>query len=162
MSHSKGTTYEGLVHALVTTITRETPLSKYAIGYGPSNRVAGASEYRHQIDLSLEGNGHLHLLELKCLKKSIGVSEILILAARFADISAARADQKTLATIVSLKKPSRNVIPLARHFGISVDVVEDMQSYGLSFATLHFVGHVERVTAQDQQDATVIRSSASS
>ena len=48
-------------------------------------------------------------------------------------------------------------MPLARHFGIDVDVVEDTRSYGLSFADQHFMGHVERANAQDHQDATVTR-----
>jgi hypothetical protein len=159
MSHSKGTAYEKLVHELVTAITRGTPLSEYAIGSGLSNRIPGASGYKHQIDLSLAGSGQLHLLELKCLHKSVGVCAMLVLAARFADISAARPDQKVFARIVSLKRPSRNVMPLARQFGIGVDIVEDLQSYGLSFASQHFVGHVERANAQAHQHAEIIRGS---
>ena len=156
MSTAKGTAYERLVHELVTAIARGTAISDYRINFGASHRIAGASGFKHQVDLSLAGNAELYLLELKCLEKSIGVCEMLVLAARFADISAANPAQKVFATIVSRKRPSRNVMPLARHFGIRVDIVEDLRSYGLSFSSQHFVGHVERANAQDSQDAETV------
>jgi hypothetical protein len=157
MSDLKGTAYEALCHDLVAGITRGTPLQDYILKSGARNRVAGASGYKHQIDLSLVGEERLFLFELKCLYKSIGVAEILILAARFSDISAAFPGHKVLASIVSTKRPSKNVFPLSRQFGLCVDVVENLNSYGLSFANQHFVGHVEKAHAQDHCDAKVIR-----
>jgi hypothetical protein len=159
MSHAKGTQYEKLVHELVVAITRNTPLNKYVVNWGSANRISGASGYKHQIDLSLTDGDQLYLLELKCLDKSIGVSAMLLLASRLADIAGCHPSQKVTAMIVSRKRPSRNVKPLARHFGIQVGSIEDLQSYGLSFADQHFVVHVERVHADAHQDAEVIRGS---
>lgn len=157
MTDSKGTAYERLCHELVAGILKGTPLQDYVINSGARNRIAGASGYRHQIDLSLAGKGQLFVFELKCLEKSIGVAEVLVLAARLSDISAALPDQKVIALIVSTKRPSRNVFPLAHHFGLQVEIVENLSSYGISFANQHFIGHVEKANAQDHCDAEVIR-----
>lgn len=157
MSNIKGYAYEALCHELVAGIMRGTPLQNYLLKSGAKNRILGASGYKHQIDLSLIGEGRVFIFELKCLEKSIGVAEILVLAGRLNDISANFHGHSVNATIVSTKKPSKNVTPLARQFGLQVDIVEDLNSYGLSFANQHFIGHAEKITAQSYGDAEIIR-----
>ena len=103
------------------------------------------------------GENQLFIIELKNLNKSIGVAEILVLAARFIDITAAQPNTKVRASIISTKKSSRNVLPLAKQFGLIVNIVEDLNSYALSFYNQQFIGHVERVDLSEQSDATVIR-----
>ena len=152
--------YEALVHSLVAAIKRGTPLDSYDLDGLGSHRILGASGYAHQIDLALLGTGILFIFELKCLKKSVGVAEMLVFAGRKHDITAAYPDHTVLASLVSLKPPSKNAWPLSRHFEIRLEIVESLESYGLSFAGNHFVGHVENADAQDKCDAQVGRGNA--
>ena len=153
----KGSDYENQCRDLIHKIKNRTALHNYVVGSGAKNKIAGSSGYRHQIDVSLSGENQLFIIELKNLSKSIGVAEILVLAARFIDITAAQPSTKVRASIISTKKPSRNVLPLAKQFGLIVDIVEDLNSYALSFSNQHFIGQLEKIDASDQSDATVIR-----
>lgn len=157
MIERKGAAYEALVHTLVEAIRRGTPLEDYDLGFGGSNKIIGASGYAHQIDLSLLSFDRLYLFELKCLKKSVGVAEMLVLAARQYDIVEAHPSRTVLASMISLKRPSKNAWPLSRHFKIQLEIVESLESYGLSFASLHFIGHKEHASAQVLADAQVTR-----
>ena len=152
-----GPAYERLVDELLSGLRRGTPLDSFHQGSGAKNRIQGASGYKHQIDISVGNATDLYLFELKCLQKSIGVQEVMVLAARFADISHAMPACRVHASMVSLKRPSRNVPNLAAHFKIKVEVIEDLLSYGVSFSGHHFVGYVERIHATDHMDAEVIR-----
>lgn len=154
-----GPAYEKLVADLLAGLRKGTALDGYAQGSGSANRFRGASGYRHQIDLSLSGPSELYIFELKCLEKSIGVAQVLVLAGRLADISAAHPNQDVQATMVSLKRPSRNAPSLAAQFKIKLEVVENLQSYGLSFSRHHFVGHVEHLGFSDDMDLEVVRRS---
>ena len=155
MTTLSGTQYEVLARDLITTLAVSGALVGYEVGFGPKNRLLGASGYAHQIDLSLLGPQRLFLLELKHFKNPIGVAEILVIASRNLDISAAYSNRVVSASLVSTQRPSRNVPPLARFFGVRLEIVENMQSYGLSFAHEHFVGHVEAIALSDSCDASV-------
>ena len=157
MPKLSGADYEKLVHELVSTFRQAPGMENYAIGAGTRNRMVGASGYRHQIDLSLESSERIFLLELKHYLSSVGVAELLVLAARLQDISAANKHKLVRALLVSKRKPSRNVPPLAQFFSVQVEVVESAHAYGLSFANLHFVGITEAANATDSCDAVVIR-----
>jgi hypothetical protein len=58
-----GHEYESLVSSLVTTLVQNTPLRGHEIGTGRQNRIAGASGYRHQIDLTWRHQHSLFLVE---------------------------------------------------------------------------------------------------
>ena len=152
-----GPAYEKLVAQLVSGLLRGAAMNGHALSSGAKNRVAGLSGYKHQIDLSVAGPGTLYLFELKCLQRSIGVEEVLVLAGRQSDIAAANPSLKVLASMVSLMRPSRNVPALAMQFGFQLEIVENLASYGISFAGNHFVGHVERLEAIDTMDAVLTR-----
>ena len=157
MPKTKGSTYESLVDELVSGIRHKTTLEGYVQGSGPGNRIAGASGYRHQIDLSVLGPKDLFLFELKCWHLAVGVSEVLVLAARLNDIAAAYPSRTVHASMVSLRQPSRNVPPLARHFRVHIEVVTDLKSYGITFAKQAFVGHHEGLQVGSYMDAEVVR-----
>lgn len=155
MTALSGTQYEELARDLITTFEKSGGLVGYKVGFGPKNRLTGASGYAHQIDLSLLGSQQLFLFELKRFKKPIGVAEMLVIASRKRDISAAYSSRDISASLVSTQRPSRNVAPLAQFFGIKLEIVENIQSYGLSFAHEHFVGHVETIALSDSCNASV-------
>ena len=157
MNHKTGAVYETLVHELVASFCQATPLNSYLIGHGAKNRILGASGYKHQIDLSLVGTSKIFIIEMKCLKRSIGVKEILVLAARLIDIQRLASERTVVASIISKFSPSRNVKPLAQQFGIQVDVVENPQSFAVTFLSQHFVGIHEKATASTYMDAEIIR-----
>lgn len=155
-----GADYERLVAELVAGLVKGAPaLAGFVPRSGAGNRMKGASGYAHQIDLSLSSESELYVFGLKCLQKSIGVAEVLVLAARLADISAAPQSKTIHSSIISLKRPSRNVPGLAAHFNIQLDIVEDTHSFGVSFASQHFIGYVERTRVTDYMDAEVVRGS---
>lgn len=157
MPRLSGPEYEKLLRELVVTFTKTRGMERYVIGAGPRNRIAGASAYRHQIDLSLESEERLFLLELKHFLSPVGVAELLVLAARLRDIAAASPSKHVHASLVSKRKPTRNVPPLAEFFGIQIEVVESLQAYALTFANLHFFGITESAHARDSCDAEVVR-----
>jgi hypothetical protein len=99
-------------------------------------------------------------LELKCLKKRIGVKEMLVLASRRADIAAANPSQTVHASMASLRRPSKSVPKLALHFQLELAIVEDVYSYGIRFSGNHFIGHVERANAADSCGSVVSRGDA--
>ena len=152
-----GPTYEKLVAQLVAGLLSGTAMSHYTIASGAGNKILGASGYKHQIDLSVTDSKTIYFFELKCLQRSIGVEEILVLASRQADILANNPNLQVFSSMVSMRRPSRNVPGLAKQFGIQVEVVQDLTSYGISFSGSHFVGHVEKLMATDSMDAEVVR-----
>ena len=156
MNTTVGTRYERLALELVEQLRLNSALSTLEPSSGATNRIRGASGFPHQIDLSLSDSGRLFLFELKCYTKAIGVEQLLVLASRRADIAAAFPRKTVLASLVSKLQPSRNVRPLAKHFGIEVRVVESLHSYSLSFAGDHFIGHHEQAHASDS--VSVVRS----
>src|SRR5258706_12545028 len=66
-----------------------------------ANRLPGASSYRHQIDVSLEGPKRVFLIECKRWDEKVGVEEVLVLAARASDILQARPGCAVRAILVS-------------------------------------------------------------
>jgi hypothetical protein len=155
-----GADYEALFDRLVQGLRQGSSLSDFRQSSGRTNRHLGASGYPHQIDLSVAGPTDLYIFELKCLKKSIGVEEVLVFASRRADVAAANPNLTVHASMVSLRRPSRNAPGLAKHFGVELEIVEDLHSYGIRFSGSHFIGHSERVNATDSCDAEVSRGEA--
>jgi len=152
-----GHEYESLVSSLVTTLVQNTPLRGHEIGTGRQNRIAGASGYRHQIDLTLRHQHSLFLVETKHWTRSVGVGAILVLASRVEDIRKQLPSTAVQASIVSTKHATRGAKPLAAHFEIKIDVVSSIKEYALQFADQLFIGMHERATATDISDAEVVR-----
>lgn len=145
---TKGSDYEHAVSSLISGLGARANLSKFGLGSGRPNRIMGASGYEHQIDVSLQGSTDLFLFEAKCLKRVVGVQEILVLKSRLDDISAAFPSHQVHATIISMKHISKGAKILAEHFKINADCVRDIRNYGISFARHHFIGRGEIVSAK--------------
>ncbi|MCY1546904.1 hypothetical protein D9M68_829290 [compost metagenome] len=78
------------------------------------------------------------------------------MAARKADIAAAFPSHHVHASMASMKRESRNVPSLAAHFGVGVDIVQDLYSFGVSFSENHFVGWRDTAVMSSFMDAEVI------
>jgi hypothetical protein len=98
---------------------------------GRSNQVAGASHYKHQIDVSLRSNRWLVLIECKRWERRIRVQEVLVLASRATDIKAAHPECKFWVSLATTKGASRNAQKLAEYFHISLDCVRSAREYAV-------------------------------
>jgi hypothetical protein len=154
-----GREYEALVAGLVRELARNSQLASSEIHSGSTNRVPGASGYRHQIDLSVldRARGRLFIVEAKCWKEVVGVDAVLVLASRKADIGAFDPTVQVRASIVSTQRVTRGATQLAKYLGIGVDTVQSEAEFGLTFADQHFVGIVERLHLADEVSAGVAR-----
>lgn len=111
---------------------------------GNRNRLRGASGYSHQIDVSLRGAKELYLIECKRWQKRIGVSEILVLAARGSDIAEAVTDLGIKTVIVSTQHASSGAIKLASHFNVNIEIVKSKMEFGMR------IGHHIREAVHDR------------
>ncbi len=103
------------------------------IAFGRSSTVAGASGYRHQVDVVAETPEALLLLECKCWRRRVGVPALLTFAARVADIRQARTGQRVtagLATKVGFQKGAQT---LAQHYEISTDLVRGADDFVIRY-----------------------------
>jgi len=124
--------YEHLVSEICRTMCVTSPsINDLEVAWGAKNRLLGASGYKHQIDVSLEGHGRTFVFECKHWKRKIGLEEVLVLASRLADLQAARPESHISAAMVSLQQATRGAQQLARHFGITLDVGTSPSEYGL-------------------------------
>lgn len=141
--------YEHLVSEIVNEICAHAPaLAGFSASYGKTNKVAGASGYKHQIDVSLTARTHIYLIECKRWNDSIGVAEVMVLAARMKDIADANRTIKAQAILASLKGASRGALKLAAHFGIQLEIVKSASEFGMRVGQFISVGlHVSAVAS---------------
>lgn len=128
-------------------------------GFGSSNKVPGASGYKHQIDVSLTVASWLVLVECKRWHKRVGVQEVLVLASRVADIRPTVPERQIWAALVTIKGGSANALALARHFGISIDCVHSPEEYSLRLRSQVKVGVGDAMPLADRVVAEVVRAS---
>jgi hypothetical protein len=150
--------YESLVASLVDGIRATAPeFQELHIGFGRSNRLLGASGYKHQIDVSLEGASRVFLLECKRWEYKIGVDEVMVLVARGADIAQARQNARIHCILASKVGSTRGAITLAHYFGIELEIIVSAHEYGLRLGKRVHVGVSDGVVFGDSCTATVIR-----
>lgn len=154
---SRGRDYERLVSRLIDGLRTGANLSNFELGAGSKNRIEGASGYKHQIDVSLLGPSDLFMFEAKCLKRVVGVQEILVMSSRLVDISATFPSHRVYATIISEKHISKNAKTLATHFNINTDWVKDVKNFGVSFAKHHIVASEEILLAKSTMEFREIK-----
>ena len=152
--------YELLVSELIAGLAKSTQLRSHDIGSGKKNLVAGASGFRHQIDVSLQDHHSLFLWEVKYWTRKVGAEAILILASRLEDIRKHRPNTAVHASIVSTKHATKGAWLLAAHFEIKINVVYNLYRYALQFANENLIGgagtYSARATIQYIQDGKVI------
>lgn len=150
--------YETIVSEIVADICRGAPeLSGMTLGFGLKNKLQGASCYKHQIDVSLEGFPDTYLIECKRWDKKIGVQEIMVLAARGTDIAQLRQNVKIHCSLATKIGATRGAVTLAQYFGIELEIVRSAQEFGMRIGKRISLGMVDRVLATSSLSFTVIR-----
>lgn len=149
--------YERVVADIVQGICAAAPeLKGLTLGFGRNNRHAGASGYRHQIDVSLTGERHIYLIECKRWEAKIGVEEVMVLAARGTDIAQAHDNVTLHAVLASKVGATRGAITLAQHFRIQLETVRSAQEFGFRIGKNARVGVVDRLVITDYACAHIV------
>jgi hypothetical protein len=149
--------YERVVADIVKGISDSAPaLTGFRLGVGRANRLLGASTYEHQIDVSLLNREKIYLVECKRWEAKIGVEEIMILAARCADIAQRNEQCSVQAIIASTKGLTRGGRKLAQFFNIQVEVVRSAQEFGFRIGDQVRAGMADGFGFTDRAVATVI------
>ena len=150
--------YERLVAEIVDGISQSAPeLSALSLGWGRTNKVAGASGYSHQIDVSLVGTGGIFLLECKKWNKRAGVEAVLALVARASDILSANPTCTVVATLVSSVGFTRGAKLVANYYNVKLEHVESAHVYGLQLGRRAQVGVSGGAVLSDYAEAHVYR-----
>ena len=128
------------MHALASKLTHTTATLQYHKTHDARNREAGASGFKHQIDVTIKAPDFLLLIECKHLARPIGASTVLVLASRFADIKAANLSTNVYASVVSMQVPTKGAVRLASSFGVDLHVVASIEDYALRIGFQYFFG----------------------
>lgn len=150
--------YERLVLDVLSQLTRDSEsLGRPLIGGGHQNKIAGASGFPHQIDVSLKTDRSLLLFECKHWAEPVDVEPVLVIASRLADIRAANPGLEVEAAVVSTKSPTSGAQVLARYFGVQLDVVSTPGEYALRIRERFFLGRTESLPLNLVERATVVK-----
>lgn len=150
--------YERLVRDLISELTRDSePLDRPLISGGRQNKVLGASNFPHQIDVSLKTNRALLLFECKYWSKPVDAEPVLVIASRVKDIRAANLGLEVEAGVVSTKPPTSGAQVLARYFSVQLDVVSTLREYALLIRERYFIGRTESLPTSLVERATVVK-----
>ena len=142
--------YEDLVQCLAAELTSTVRAeSVYTVRGGRSNRVTGRSGFPHQIDVTVHNSTFLLLIECKHWRRPIGVSPLLVLASRLADIRSAHPGVQVQASVASTKAPTKGATVLAAQFGVDLHAVVSRKEYALRISTQYFLGRCDTAHGRD-------------
>lgn len=153
--------YENVVAAIVGGICHEaSDLNDLALGFGRTNRLLGASGYKHQIDVSVSGSRNIYAIECKRWEAKIGVDEVMVLAARGSDILQANVGVAVHPILATRVGATRGAKVLAKHFGVSLEIVQSAQEFGLRIGRHVSVGVAASLSVSDEPFGVVTRNGA--
>ena len=150
-NYSSAARYEELVASIARQMTNHTSLVELGLErHGLGNKWQGASGYRHQIDVSLEGDKHILLVECKLHGKPLSVETFLTLLARRLDISTGPEvyGREVRAALVSNGGFQRGVITLARYYVRDISLYQAIWNKDYSLGTLAVVSHTHFIAAE--------------
>ena len=150
------TDYEQLVAELAQNLVSQSnsnPLVK--IGWGSTNRIAGASGFEHQIDVSVSDPSRMLLIECKYWKKRIDPEASLAFAARVIDIGDNNKGREVIGRIVTTYNVTNGVRQIADYFNLGVDRVLSAQEYVLQIWNYVGIAVAEGAKAGDTFSANV-------
>lgn len=126
--------YEELTKQLVVALVKQVDgLQPKAANSGRRNRVMGASGFEHQIDVSIQTSGELHLIECKYWRRRVSPDAVLTLAGRMQDIAAANPNKAIKGALATTHGPSPGAEAVARYFKISSQRVTSAQEFALNY-----------------------------
>lgn len=136
---------------------RQLDLSPLRLGSGRSNRVMGASGYKHQIDVSLQDLNRLFIIECKRWDKRIGVAELLILASRTTDIQKQHSSYTVTPILATTKGATFGACKLADHFNVAIEIVKSAHEFGLRLGSFIHQGVAEGMGLNDEVKCAITR-----
>ena len=127
---SKSKRYENLAQTIISQLRDQRKDSSIKVS---RSRVAGASGYHHQIDVSVCATNDLTLLECKCWNKKIDPEAVLCLAARVRDIQAGKKPTpvKVTGAIVTKIGLGEGAGTVARYLDVCVYTVRNQHDFGV-------------------------------
>ncbi len=127
--------YEITVKTIADEVKQVSPnLQNASVNVGARNKIEGASGFRHQIDVSIEIPGEkLVLIECKCYKSKVTLSDILVLIARIDDISKKKRIDVSgnFFTTVGYTEPARKV---GSYYKIDLNTAKDAKQFAVHIA----------------------------
>ena len=124
-----------------------------AVGHGSTNRVLGASGFRHQIDVTVALGKDLVLYECKRWGKNVDVEAVLTFVGRVIDIREADPGVQVNPYIVVNEDLTKGAKKLAKHFGIEQLVWKSPAEFGLSLWSSHRAGVSDAIGLSDHPSA---------
>lgn len=107
---------------------------------GRTNLWRGMSGFRHQIDVSVEGNEDLLLIECKMWSDSVDVPRFLTFLARILDITPTEHHRKIHAAVVTTKGFESGVNQLADCYKIDLQRVSSPVEFAIKYKHLFAIG----------------------
>ena len=148
--------YERITSAIVAGICEQAPaLSAYHPTVGKKSKALGKSGYRHQIDVCLRTDSAIYLIECKRWKDSIGIEEVMVLAARANDV-AAESRKPVHAILATTIGASKNAVKIASVFQIKLEIVKSAREFGMQIGKYISVGLVSSAMATDNCEAEIV------
>ena len=120
---------------------------------GRSNRIAGASGFLHQIDVSVHTETDLVLYECKYWGVNVDPEAVLAFAARGGDIQRAHPHYAVSLNVVVSQALSPGAQQLAQAFGIKCFVVKSAAEFRVGYKTDWAAGTVDQVTLTESAKA---------
>lgn len=152
----KSTDYEQLVAELANKlVSQPNPNSLVTVGSGSTNRIAGASGFKHQIDVSVSDPSRMLLIECKYWKKRIDPEACLAFAARVLDIRDVNKGREVTGQIVTTYSVTNGVRQIADYFNLGVERVFSAQKYSMRIWQTVGIGLTEGARANDTFIANV-------
>jgi hypothetical protein len=110
------------------------------VGHGRNNQIAGASGFRHQIDVSAETTADLVLYECKYWGRNVGPDAVLVLAARGTDIQAAHPGKNVQLNLVINRSLSGGACQLAAYFGVQQQLMKSAEEFAVDYKGDRHIG----------------------
>lgn len=120
------------------------------VAEGPDNKWKGASTYRHQIDVSIEGSKDIILIECKNWSTKVTVPAFLTFLARVMDIAPAQTTKTIHSKIVTTVGFDPGVRILADYYKIDLHHVRSASEFALQFKDFGWQGIADLATARDE------------
>jgi hypothetical protein len=132
--------FENLTKEIVQAVMNVSPnLQDAVIRDGPTNRIEGASGFKHQIDVSIEvPSEKLFLVECKHYKSKVTVSDMLVLIARIDDISKKKSI-KVMGCFFTTKGYTEPARKVGSCYNIELNTFTDINSFAVHVAGNTFI-----------------------
>lgn len=138
------TDYEKVVAEIAKSLVRQVEgRDDPPIGWGPTNKIQGASGHKHQIDVSYnDPAGNLFLVECKYWNSLVEAGGVLTFLGRIVDIKKARPSATVLGAMATTIGYQSGALLIANYWRIDPQLVRSPDDFGMKYKTLFVQGIV--------------------